>query len=190
MQEIEVKFLDIDPVEMQKKIESIGATKVADFHYRRRVFDYPDFRLNEQGAWVRLREENGKVMFGFKQRLGIKADGGNDTGMEEFETEVGDIEVVTEILHRIGLIDKHYAENKRSRWKKDDVEFDIDTWPQLNPYLEIEASSWENIDKAIAELGLDPADKKIFSTNQIYKMKGIDIVDYVKLTFDEMIKRA
>ena len=44
---------------------------------------------------------------------------------------------------------------------KGDIEFDIDTWPQLNPYLEIEAPSWGKIDEAIKMLGLNIKDKKI-----------------------------
>jgi adenylate cyclase class 2 len=190
MEEIEVKFLGIDPEAIQAKLASIGANKVGEFSYRRRVFDYPDFRLDTQGAWVRLREEGNKVMLSFKQRLGVKDDDSDDTGMEEIETEVGDIEVVTEILHRIGLIDKHFAENTRIRWKKGEIEFDIDTWPKLDPYLEIEAPTWERIDAAIRELGLDPDAKRICSTYQIYKSAGIDLADYARLTFSEMVKRT
>ncbi len=70
------------------------------------------------------------------------------------------------------------------------MEFDIDTYPELEPYLEIESYSWQKIDEAIAWLCLDPADKRIFSTNQIYKMKGMTVGDYVRITFDGLVKRG
>ena len=45
MEELEIKYLDIDKGKLEKKLNELGATKVADYHYRRIVFDYPDFRI-------------------------------------------------------------------------------------------------------------------------------------------------
>ena len=191
MEEIEVKFLNIDKDHVAQKLVAIGAEKVGDFSYRRIVFDFPGFPLNEKSAWVRLRDEGDRIALSFKQRIGATSHDGStsDTGMEEVEVVVSDFEKTATFLRRIGMIDKFYQENKRTRYKKGDVEFDIDSWPALKPYLEIEAKSWEAIDKAIAELGLDPKDKKIFSTNQIYNMEGIRELDYIRMSFTEMIKR-
>jgi len=109
--------------------------------------------------------------------------------MEEIEIIVIDFEKTKKLLLKTGFIEKFYQENKRVRWEKEGVDFDIDFWPQLEPYLEIEAKSWEEIDTAIGWLGLNPADKKIFSANQIYKSKGINEIDYSKMTFDGFVKR-
>ena len=192
MEEIEVKFLNIDPATIQKKFADIGAKKSGEYFYRRRVFDYPDWRLDKQGAWLRLRDEGDRITLSFKQRLGIKSHDGNesDDGMEEVEIIVDDFDKTALLLVRIGFVEKHYAENKRIRWVKDEVEFDIDTFPELEPYLEIEARSWEKIDEAILWLDLNPADKKIFSANQIYALKGINVADYARITFDGMLKKA
>ncbi len=192
MEEIEVKFLNVDPEGLQEKLKAIGAQKVGDFFYRRRVFDYPDWRLDKKGSWLRLRDEGDKITLSFKQRLGISEDGtGNDAGMEETEIVVSDFDTTAELILKLGFIEKHYAENKRTRWVKDGVEFDIDTYPELEPYLEIEAPSWGEVDKAIAWLGFDPADKKIFSANQIYKLKGIHVSECSRLTFAEgAVKRT
>ncbi|MFA6422153.1 MAG: CYTH domain-containing protein [Candidatus Buchananbacteria bacterium] len=191
MEEIEVKFLNINPEEIQEKLKEIGAEKVGEFFYRRRVFDYPDWRLDKAYSWLRLRDEGDKITLSFKKRLGVTCHDGitNDTGMEEIEIIVSDFEDTANLILNLGFIEKHFAENKRIRWVKDGVEFDIDTFPGLEPYLEIEAPSWERIDEAIAWLGLNSEDKKIFSTNQIYKLKGIVVADYVRLTFDELTKR-
>jgi adenylate cyclase class 2 len=191
MEEIEVKFLDIDVPQIEEKLTSLGAEKVGEYFYRRQIFDYPGFTLNEKAAWLRLRDEGEQVTLSFKQRLGTDAHDGStsDKGMKEVEIVVNDFGKTSQLLHDIGLIDKFYQENKRVRWAKDGIEFDIDTWPRLNPYLEIEAKSWEEIDKAIAWLGLNPADKKIFSTNQIYKSVGINELDYTFMSFDRFEKR-
>ena len=191
MEEIEVKFLNVNPEVLQSKLESIGAKRVGEYFYRRRVFDYPDWRLDKQGAWLRLRDEEDKITLSFKQRLGIKSHDGTteDSGMEEVEIEVNDFEKTVILLNKLGFIEKHYAENKRIRWIKDGIEFDIDTFPELEPYLEIEAPSWKKIDEAIEWLELNPSEKKIFSTNQIYALKGILIADYTRLAFDGLVKR-
>lgn len=190
-EEIEVKFLNINVDETEEKLKSIGAKKVGEYFYRRQIFDYPDYPLDKKGAWLRLRDEGDKITLSFKQRLGISAHDGSasDAGMEEIEIIVSDFEKTKKLLLKTGLIEKFYQENKRIRWEKDGIEFDIDFWPQLEPYLEIEAKSWEEIDKAISWLGLNPSDKKIFSANQIYKSKGINEVDYVRMTFDGFVKR-
>lgn len=191
MEEIEVKFLDINPDEIQAKLKDIGAKKVGEFFYKRRVFDFPDLRLNKAAAWLRLRDEGDKVTLTYKQRLGTKAHDGteSDEGMKEIEIEVSDFEQAGLLIESLGFEEKFYEENKRIRWSKGSVEFDIDFWPALEPYLEIEADSWESVDKAIEELGLNPEDRKIFATMQIYKLKGINELDYQKITFDEMVKK-
>lgn len=189
MEEIEVKFLNIDKAMLEEKLLAIGAKKVGDYFYRRSVFDYADLRLDKDGAWVRLRDEGDKVMLSFKQRLGVQGNTGNDEGMYERETEVQDFNATADILRKIGLVDKFYFENKRTRYVLDSTEFDIDEWPLLSPYLEIEAKSWEAVDIAINLLGFDKEDAKKFSTTQIYELQGINDKDYQLMTFEKQVKK-
>ena len=191
MEEIEVKFLNIDPASIESKLKSIGAERIFEKIYRRRVFDYPDLRLHKKGAWIRLRDEGEKITLAYKERIGMKTFDGktNDDSMEEIEVNVSDFNKTAELLDKIGLIEKFYQENRRIRYQLDDIEFDIDFWPQLDPYLEIEAPSWEKIDEAIKLLELNPEDKRIFSTTQIYKLKGIEDMDYKEMTFNGLIKK-
>lgn len=190
MEEIEVKFLNINKEALERKLISIGAKKAGEYLYRRQVFDYPDLRLDREGAWIRIRDEGDKVMLSYKQRLGRgEGSAGNDLGMREIEIEVGDFQKTAEFLYALGFVNKFYFENKRTRYVKDGVEFDIDEWPLLLPFLEIEASAMEEIEKAIEWLGLKKEDAKRFSTTQVYALAGINDKDYVKLTFAEAVKR-
>lgn len=72
---------------------------------------------------------------------------------------------------------------------KEGVEFDIDIYPELEPFLEIEASTWEQVDRAIKLIDLNPSDKKVFSTNQVYALKGISVKDYIRIAFNGLVKR-
>ena len=190
MEEIEIKFLDIETDEIEKKILSLGGKKVGDYHYRRIIFDYPDFRLDKNGGWLRLRDEGEKITLTYKQRLSSNFDSlEGDEGMYEKETIVEDFDATREILLKIGLIEKMYQENKRRRYIIDAVECDIDTWPLLNPYLEIEGDSWDKVYEVAEKLGFKKEDAKIFSANQIYRLQGLDDRNFIKLTFNEQVER-
>src|SRR3989344_7341333 len=108
-EEIEVKFLNIDPAQTEAKLLEIGALKVRDFFYRRRVFDYPDWRLDKAHAWLRVRDEGERVTLTFKKRLGVTSSDGatSDQGMEEVEVVVSDFEKTALLLIQLGFVEKH-----------------------------------------------------------------------------------
>ncbi len=191
MEEKEVKFLDVDPEEIQKKLKEIGAKKIREYMFRSIVFDYPDFRLDKEAAWIRLRDDGTKTKLAFKKRLGAKTHDGKttDTGMEEIEVTVDDFEKTAQIFRKAGLMDKFFQEKKRISWEKDGIMFEIDFWPRLKPLLEIEGKTWKDVEKGIKMLGLDPKDKKIFSATQVYALNGINDKDYIRMTFNEFVKR-
>jgi len=191
MEEIEVKFLNIKPNIIERKLRKIRAKKIFDKLYRRRVFDYPDLRLHKKGAWIRIRDEGDKITLTFKQRVGIKSHDGktNDKTMQEIEVEVKDFDKTANLLRAVGLEEKFYEENRRIKYKLGEIEFDIDFWPKLKPYLEIEAHSWKEINKAIKLLGFNQKDKRIFSTYQIYQLTGINEEDYKEITFKKLVKK-
>lgn len=186
-EEIEGKFLDINPPEIANKLKGIGAKHQFKKLFRRNVFDFPDRRLNAQASWLRLRDEGDKVTLTFKQRTDVQA-GRQDSGMREIEVLVDDFDQTAELLRAIGMEVKFYEENWRTLYKLGDVEICIDEWPLIPPYLEIEADSWQKVDKTAVKLGLNPADKQICATMQVYKKYGINENDYILLTFDKQEK--
>lgn len=187
-EEIECKFLNIDKEALVHKLEQLGAEFVFKKMFKRYVFDYPDLRMDKEAAWLRLRDEGDKITFAYKKRFGL-SEGKNDKGMQEIETEVNDLEKTAEILKAIGLTPKFYEENERILYILDDVEVAIDTWPLLNPYVELEGKSWTDLEKVAKKLGFNYSEKKVYSTNQIYEENGINELDYSVLTFEKQIKK-
>lgn len=188
MEEFEIKFLEVDVPALEKKLLEIGAEKVGEYEYRVAVFDYPDWRLNENHAWLRLRTDGLKATLAYKQRLGVKT-GENDEGMKEIEVSVDDFDKTYQIFKSIGFITKREEEKKRTRYKKGDAEFDIDFWPEIPAYVEIEGKSIEEVHASCAELGFDPKDGLICSAKQVYKKYGIEPDDYSELKFSGMVKK-
>ncbi len=191
MQEIEIKFPDIDQTDLEKKLEEIGAVRTDEFFYRIRAFDFPGLPLANKNAWVRLRDDGKITTLSYKQRLGVKSEDASipDEGMEEIEIVVSDFDHTSLILKSIGMIEKVYQEKKRIRYKKDSIEFDIDTWPLIPSYLEIEGPSMDEIERVAEELGFNPKEAKICSAMQMFKMYGINQNDYSHMGFDTVIKR-
>jgi|JI10StandDraft_1071094.scaffolds.fasta_scaffold00985_39 adenylate cyclase class 2 len=190
-EEIEVKFLEIDSQELQKKLEDIGAVRVGEYFQRVHIFDFPGFPLDSANSWVRLRDNGEKKTLSFKRRIGVVSVDGkkNDETAEEIEITVDDIEKTRSILYAIGMIDKRYMENKRIRWKKGSVVFDLDFWPRVPPYVEIEGESIEEVQKASIELGFDFNQGKIYSAQQAFLHYGIDPNDYTTMTFEKFIRK-
>lgn len=189
MEEIEVKFLDIDVPNIEEKLLKLGALKVGDFFYRRKSYDFPDYRLAKEYAWVRIRDEGTQVTMTFKQRINVGENKMQDGGMKEIEIVISNFQAADDLLKAIGLIEKFYEENKRTRYVLGSTEFDIDTWPLLNPYLEIEGQDWDTIKTVSNSLGFDWNEHKKCSTMQIYEMNGIDENSYSVLTFETQIKK-
>lgn len=189
MEEIEVKFLDIVTDKLIKKLEKLGAKKVIDIIYRRRVFDFPGLSLAQKNSWLRLRDEGDKVTLTFKKKLGIGTDKLKDRGMYELEIKVSDFEKTAELLNAIGMLEKFYEENKRTEYVLSGVEYCIDQWPLIPAYLEIEGQDWQSVQGAATELGLDWNTHVKCSTMQVYEHYGIDENDFSVLTFDKQIKK-
>ncbi|PIS22987.1 hypothetical protein COT49_02775 [candidate division WWE3 bacterium CG08_land_8_20_14_0_20_40_13] len=116
MEEIEVKFLTINQQEIENKLVKIGATKVFDRIFKRKVFDYPDLKLDNIGAYVRLRDEGETITLAYKRRIGMAKDGLNDKGLEEIEIIVSDFDNASVILEKIGLKEKLNEEQRRIRY--------------------------------------------------------------------------
>ena len=84
----------------------------------------------------------------------------------------------------MGYTAKRYQENYREEWKLDGVTYDIDTWPDLPTYLEIEGGSERAVHEAAAAFDLDPTFASYGSVDEVYlQVLGRDILAESSLTF-------
>ena len=140
--EYEARVLEVDKEKLEKKLISLGAKKVADFDYKRRVYDVIP---KTEGKWIRLRTDGNKTTLAIKQINKETIDG----------VEVSDFEETNKILNGLGFFEKGYQENKRTRYIFNDIELDIDTWPYIPTFLEIEGKNSKDVEKMIELLELD-----------------------------------
>ena len=167
--EYEAKFLNINIEEVRAKLKNIGAQLVRpEFLMRRVVFVTPS---KIENAWLRVRDEGDKIT------MSLKIDGGEKIhDQKESQIMISDFTAGCKFLESIGARKTAYQENKREVWKQSGVEFDIDTWPGLNTFLEIEGVSEEVVKKAASELGFDWSGAVFGSVGRLYiKELGINI---------------
>lgn len=191
MEEIEIKFLDVNVDELLSNLGKLGAVKVGDFFYKRVHFDYPDHRLGKSGAHIRIRDEGERVTLTHKKvkDFTTREQITKDAVILENEVVVSDFNKTCELMIELGLIQEDYQENKRTRYLLEDVEVDIDSWPLIPTYVELEGKSLEQVEKVATMLGFDLSTSVRYSAGVIYERHyGIKLRDYKIFTFDQQIK--
>ena len=152
------------------------------------------FNINEE-KWIRLRETNGKATLTVKHILHPKTQDQSQKGFQQvLETEipVESLEDTNAILQQLGFVGRNYQEKRRTAYMLDGIEVDIDEWPMLPAYVEIEHDSRTTIDKLVAILGLNGKEVVSCNTVAVYKKYGIDLHQYRTLSFapeDEDIEK-
>lgn len=149
--EIEAKFLNVEHNEMREKLKELGAKCVhTNRRMKRRNFDFPNGKLEKIAGWVRVRDEGEKITLSYKQL--------NDRslhGTKEVNLQIDNFAAACEFLKSIGLEETSYQETERETWVVDDCEVELDTWPWIKPFIEIEASTESKLKLVAHKLGLD-----------------------------------
>ena len=88
------------------------------------------------------------------------------------------------MMELLGYTHKGYQENKRIRYMLDGVEIDIDSWPLIPTYMEIEGKSVEDVEKVLSLLGVQSDKVTALNCEDIYKeVYNIDIDSIKELKF-------
>lgn len=145
--EIEAKFFIEEKDSMRKNLKKLQLNLIKEeFLMKRKCF-----HSNEAGyKWMRVRDEGDKITMTFKE---ITSNGIN--GVEEIEIEVNDFFNACELIKKTNYFEVSYQETLREIWRNNEVEIVIDTWPFLQPYIEIEAESEEIVRKYSKLLNFD-----------------------------------
>ncbi|WP_247746743.1 class IV adenylate cyclase [Streptomyces oryzae] len=176
--EYEAKFLEIDAEAVRDHLRAAGAERIFDRTMFTRLIFENDAVRGEQ--WLRLRDEGGKTTLTLKQ----VTDATHINGTTEIEVEVSDLDKTAELLKALGLRQVRFQQNYREEWRLGAVTYDLDTWPDLPTFLEIEGTSEQAVRDAVADLGLDYDEARFGSIDLIYKSElGRDILAEPTLLF-------
>ncbi len=156
MSELEVKILEINPDDIERRLLSLGAVREFDHEFEAIFWDFPDGRLAQSRKLLRLRREGDQSVITFKtpqKAEGLKA-------MEELETGVVDSAIFSEILTSIGLHATRRTRKRRIQYTLGAahvvLDFYLDDLAAIPPFLEIEAQDSDTVFDMVQKLGYEP----------------------------------
>ena len=163
--EIEAKFVNVDHDAIRIKLKEIGAELEQPMRLMKRVtIDSENMRL--KNAFLRVRDQGDKVTLTYKQfdELSIN-------GAKEIEVTVNNFDEMVKLLAAAGLSHGSFQETKRETWKLGSTEIVLDLWPWLNPYIEIEGQSEDDVKKIANMLELDWSDAVFGDVMEAYRIQ-------------------
>jgi adenylate cyclase class 2 len=151
------------------------------------VIDHPDKRMQiNNDGWIRIRDEGDKITLTFKQ-----SEENEFGGAKEIEVSVSDYKKTIDIFLSLGMTVHSDQETKRESWLLNNVQIELDEWPWLNPFIEIEANSEEEVKSTAENLGFKWDDVQFGSVIVAYEKQypkvnemGIKISSEPKINFD------
>jgi adenylate cyclase class 2 len=180
--EFEARFLAVDTDAITARLRDRGATCTMPQTLMRRVV-LRNQDISDRGGWLRLREQGDKTLLTYKQVNDTDGGSGIDSILEA-EVEVADFHATQHLLEAMAFTTLRYQENYREEWQLDDVTYDLDTWPDLPTYLEIEGTDETAVRAAAAILGLDYSTATFGSVDEVYlKVLDRDILAEPRLVF-------
>ena len=175
--EYEVRVLEVNVDELKKRLSELGAELQWDLVQRRYVYD---FIPKVDSKWIRLRTNGVKTTLTIKNLVSSRID-----GTQELEIEVDNFERCHLILKELGYEAKGYQENRRCQYVLNGVEIDIDSWPLIPTYLEIEGPSEEAVYNTLELLGFNKDSATTRDVEGIYLDYGHKLEDIYELKLEE-----
>ncbi len=165
-QEIECRFLEIDKDALIKKLHALGATDRGEAVLRETIIYDPELKWRDEQRFLRLRTIGDKTVLTYKEHREHTVD-----GTYEIEFGVDDHAKAELLLEKIGMQPFRHQEKKRHSFELDGVTFDIDTWPRIPAYVELEGTSEEMLKAAAKAVGYDWADADFHNARWVIENK-------------------
>lgn len=160
--EFEAKFYPIIKDLVRQKLQGVGAIlDQQEFRMRRITYDLG------KSKWLRIRDERSKTSITIKEIINEHS----IEGVKECEILANDFQKSCDLFENLGFKPTSYQENDREIWHLDNGMITIDTWPGLEPILEIEGESSAHVITLAKKLNLDFNEALFGTVNQMYSKK-------------------
>ena len=156
---------------IEENINNIYISKLED----RKILKIIEDTGNRFFKWIRLRQDGEIVEITIKYIYSNKANYNID--------EVKEIEIKTDNFE-MAYYRKKLAEKKRDSYSYQGMDIEIDEWPLLEPYIEIEGTNIDKIYELANLLGYSKEQTRVMNTEDVYLEKGIDLSKYEEMTFN------
>ena len=175
MHEVEIKILDIDRADIEKKLIALGAKKTFDGELRAIYYDSADHFIEKTGGTFRLRKEGERAVLTYKHHVSD-----HDAKVrEEREVVVSDFDAMRGILESAGF--SPWLEMRKTRTTYElgrlHLEFDryLDAYDYIPEFLEIEGTDVAEVYRCAGMLGFRKEDCRPWDAVQVaeyYSKRG------------------
>lgn len=170
MKEIEVKVIEINKEEIEKKLIEFGAKKIGEYDIESIIFDTKNKDLSKKQNLLRLRKK-GKNYLTFKGTPKFNV----AKTVEELEVEVSDFELTKKILEQSGFIASNVAKKHRITYKLKNSLIEIDDYFFIPVFLEIESPTEIELEEIINLFNFDK--------NKVKTWNGFDLLKHYNKTY-------
>jgi adenylate cyclase class 2 len=177
--EIETRFLEVDKDGLILKLQSMNAVDKGEVKLHEIIFYGKDLLWMNENKFIRLRKKNDSVKLTFKSNKEQKVD-----TAQEIEFTVSSMDDAKSFLEAIGLVQYRVVEKYRHTFILDGVTLDIDTWPKIPVYVELEGDSVESLKGVAHKLGFDWDNRFDPDPRYVFKKYGFDFDNIRTVTFD------
>lgn len=152
MHEIETKILGVNKQNIVEKMKALKAEMLQETLLKVDWYRRQDAVDGKDEWYLRIRTySNGKSEVTWKGKSEIL---GVSRKHKEINFEISEPEKMDDLFLEIGLVKYAHQEKYRTSWVYKNWRFDLDQYPDMPAYLEIEGESDESIGEAITLLDL------------------------------------
>ena len=162
-----VKLINLNSPELRKYFEllKIISKKIKE-----------DTTFIKTKGFLRIKYENNKTYIVYKEPKSFVK---NLKFENEFLYEVDNIKTAKKIMDLIGLEKIRYIEKNRESFVLDNITCNVDTWPQLQTYLKIEAEDEIDIFNTVDNLDIRHTDMLGIHAEDIFQENNLHLANLV-----------
>ncbi|HEY0907908.1 MAG TPA: CYTH domain-containing protein [Candidatus Paceibacterota bacterium] len=151
--EIETKVLGIDAKRIQEALVAAGAKKTQETRLTVDWYRIKGVKEGQDPWFLRIRTNSeGKNEVTWKAKSDVI---GVARKHKEINFNIAEPEKLADLFEELGLEKYAHQEKDRTSYSLKDWSFDIDQYPKMPAYMEIEGTSEESVLEAIKLLGLE-----------------------------------
>lgn len=148
--EVEVRFLEIDKDKLIKRLKKLEARDQGEDFLTETIFYDKEKKWLDEQKFVRIRSDRNGNTLTYKHQHSYTA-----TGTKEIEFSVPNVDDVKSFLEELGVVEFRVQEKKRHTLILDNVTIDIDEWPSIPVYVELEGEDERDLRRVAEKLDLD-----------------------------------
>ena len=182
MLEKEIKILDIDVPELEKRLIKLGAKKTFEGEIHDVYYDFPDtddnLKMENNNRMFRVRKRWEEHIYTIKRKRKEFRKEEWVIAKDEHETPITNVESFAKVLEKYGMKKTREKIKHRISYNLDGAEFDIDVYKSIPAFVEIEETSRSNIDEWIKKLWLEDHEILLWGSRKIFAHYWVEYLNF------------